>query len=38
VPQNLENTITEWWERHSEGDKHVDYVTDNLTAFLTALV
>ena len=38
VPQNLENTITEWWERHSEGDNHVDYVTDNLTAFLTALV
>jgi putative hydrolase of the HAD superfamily len=38
VPQNLENTITEWWERHNEGDKHIDYVTDNLTAFLEALV
>jgi putative hydrolase of the HAD superfamily len=38
VPQNLEGTFTEWWERQSDADGHVDYVTDDLTRFLQALV
>jgi putative hydrolase of the HAD superfamily len=38
VPQNLEGTVTEWWERHSERDNHVDYVTDDLSTFLRQLV
>jgi putative hydrolase of the HAD superfamily len=38
VPQNLEGTFTEWWERQSDADDHVDYVTDDLTTFLQALV
>jgi putative hydrolase of the HAD superfamily len=38
VPQNLEGTFTEWWERRDDGDDHIDYITDDLTAFLEALV
>ena len=38
VPQNLEGTFTEWWERVADGDRHIDYVTDDLTGFLAALV
>jgi putative hydrolase of the HAD superfamily len=38
VPQNLETTIVEWWERTTGEDDHIDYVTDDLTAFLKALV
>jgi putative hydrolase of the HAD superfamily len=38
VPQNLEGTFTEWWEKKGQDDTHIDYVTDDLTAFLTALV
>ena len=38
VPQNLEGTFTEWWERKGQDDTHIDYVTDDLTAFLTGLV
>jgi putative hydrolase of the HAD superfamily len=38
VPQNLEGTVTEWWERHSDEDNHVDYVTDDLAAFLNEVI
>jgi putative hydrolase of the HAD superfamily len=38
VPQNLEGTFTEWWERVGDDDQHIDYVTDDLKGFLTALV
>jgi putative hydrolase of the HAD superfamily len=38
VPQNLEGTFTEWWERKGQDDTHIDYVTDDLTGFLTGLV
>jgi len=38
VPENEEGTFTEWWERKGEEDHHIDYVTDDLTAFLTALI
>lgn len=37
VPRNLEYTFTEAWERHGETDDHIDYVTENLTDFLTTL-
>ena len=37
VPQNLEDTVTEWWERQGAGDDHVDYVTDDLATFLRDL-
>lgn len=38
VPQNLEDTFTEAWERHSETDDHIDYVTENLASFLSLLL
>lgn len=38
VPQNIEATHTEWWERTTGEDDHIDYVTDDLTTFLKALV
>jgi putative hydrolase of the HAD superfamily len=38
VPQNLEAAVTEWWERHDDTDSHVDYVTDDLTAFLNQIL
>lgn len=38
VPQNIEGSFTEWWERHSDDDQHIDYITDDLTTFLSALV
>ncbi|TCR90906.1 pyrimidine 5'-nucleotidase [Rhizobium sp. BK376] len=38
VPQNLEDTVTEWWERHSDEDGNVDYITDDLTAFLNEII
>ncbi len=37
VPQNLEGVMTEWWERHNDGDDHIDYVTDDLATFLRGL-
>ncbi|KAA0699342.1 pyrimidine 5'-nucleotidase [Neorhizobium sp. P12A] len=38
VPQNLEDTVTEWWERHSDEDRNVDYITDDLTTFLNEII
>ena len=38
VPRNLEDTFTEAWERHGDADDHIDYVTENLTDFLSALL
>jgi putative hydrolase of the HAD superfamily len=37
LPQNLENTVVEWWEKVSGQDDHIDYMTDDLTRFLQAL-
>lgn len=37
VPQNLEHAF-ERWEIAGEDDDHIDYVTQDLTAFLTKLV
>lgn len=37
VPQNLEHAF-ERWEIAGEDDNHIDYVTQDLTAFLTKLV
>jgi putative hydrolase of the HAD superfamily len=38
VPQNLEDTVTEWWERHNDEDRNVDYITDDLTTFLNEII
>lgn len=38
VPRNLEGTFTEWWERVDETDQNIDYVTDDLEAFLAKIV
>ncbi|MBL8583897.1 MAG: pyrimidine 5'-nucleotidase [Rhizobiaceae bacterium] len=38
VPRNFEPTFSEIWERDVEHDDHVDYVTDDLTGFLEAIV
>ncbi|MDI7862191.1 pyrimidine 5'-nucleotidase [Rhizobiaceae bacterium n13] len=38
VPQNLEHTFTEAWERHGDADDHIDYVTENLAEFLSRLL
>ena len=37
VPQNLDHAF-ERWEVPGESDDHIDYVTDNLTAFLQRLL
>jgi putative hydrolase of the HAD superfamily len=38
VPQNLEGTVVDWWERTTDEDDHIDYVTDDLATFLTHIV
>jgi putative hydrolase of the HAD superfamily len=38
VPNNFEATFTEAWEAGPEHDAYVDFVTDDLTAFLGALI
>ncbi|MCT8999828.1 pyrimidine 5'-nucleotidase [Chelativorans intermedius] len=38
VPRNFEPDFADIWEADREEKDHVDYVTDDLTAFLTALV
>jgi putative hydrolase of the HAD superfamily len=34
VPNNLEETVVEWWEKTSGDDDHIDFVTDDLADFL----
>jgi putative hydrolase of the HAD superfamily len=34
VPNNLEETVVEWWEKTSGEEDHIDFVTDDLAAFL----
>jgi putative hydrolase of the HAD superfamily len=34
VPRNLDEVLIERWEKFSEEDDHIDYVTDDLTGFL----
>lgn len=38
VPRNLEYTFAESWERAEAEDDHIDYVSEDLTAFLTAIL
>jgi putative hydrolase of the HAD superfamily len=38
VPRNFEPTFSEIWERDAKNEDDVDYVTDNLSEFLSALV
>jgi putative hydrolase of the HAD superfamily len=38
VPRDMDFTFVERWEQVSEDDQHIDYVTDNLTGFLSALL
>jgi putative hydrolase of the HAD superfamily len=38
VPNNFEPTFSEIWERDPDHTDDVDFVTDNLTAFLAAIV
>ncbi len=38
VPHNFEPTFSEIWERDPDQTDHVDYVTDNLSAFLSAIL
>jgi putative hydrolase of the HAD superfamily len=37
VPRNFEPTFAEIWERDAAQDDDVDYVTDDLTAFLRTI-
>lgn len=37
VPRNLEGIVMERWEIPGETDAHIDYITDDLTSFLTHL-
>ena len=37
VPNNLEDTVVEWWEKTSGEDDHIDFVTDDLTDFLAKI-
>ena len=38
IPQNDNHEFVEAWEKRSEEDKHIDYATSDLTAFLNALL
>ena len=38
VPRNFEPTFSEIWERDPDNDDVVDFVTDDLSGFLTAIV
>ncbi|MCJ8149181.1 pyrimidine 5'-nucleotidase [Shinella sedimenti] len=38
IPQNDNHEFVDAWERRSEEDKHIDYATSDLTAFLNALL
>lgn len=38
VPNNFEPTFSEIWERDPALTDEVDFVTDDLTAFLSAIV
>jgi putative hydrolase of the HAD superfamily len=38
VPRNFEYEFAEAWEKTSDGDTQVDYVTEDLTGFLARLV
>jgi putative hydrolase of the HAD superfamily len=37
VPRNLDTVVMERWEKPTDEDDHIDYVTDDLAAFLTGL-
>ena len=38
TPKNLDDVLMERWEVLSDEDDHIDYVTDDLASFLSALV
>ncbi len=38
VPRNLEYDVAEAWERADEADDQIDFITENLTEFLSHLV
>ena len=38
VPHNFEPTFTEIWERDADDESHIDFVTDDLTAFLETIL
>ncbi|BCH13611.1 hypothetical protein MesoLjLa_04620 [Mesorhizobium sp. L-2-11] len=38
VPRNFEPTFSEIWERDTANEDDVDFVTDDLAEFLTAIV
>lgn len=38
VPHNFEPTFTEIWERDTDDESHIDFVTDDLTAFLETIL
>ena len=38
VPQNLEYTFAESWEKSNDTDEQIDYVTEDLTGFLRRLL
>ncbi|WP_337267973.1 pyrimidine 5'-nucleotidase [Oryzifoliimicrobium ureilyticus] len=37
IPNNLEDTVVEWWEKTNGDEGHIDFVTDDLTSFLTQI-
>jgi putative hydrolase of the HAD superfamily len=37
VPRNLDSVLLERWEQPTAEDDHIDYVTDDLAGFLTAI-
>ena len=38
TPRDETHEFTEAWEKRTDGDRHIDYATSNLTAFLNALL
>ena len=38
TPRDENHEFVDAWEKRTDGDKHIDYATSNLTAFLNALL
>ena len=38
VPQDADHEFVDAWEKRTDEDRHIDYATSNLTAFLNALL
>ena len=38
TPRDANHAFTDAWEKYTQEDRHIDYTTSDLTAFLKALI